>query len=75
MLTTHCYRSDKEIVSKVILWNPNQGKTKVGRLHKNVLDQLKNDMDLDIGDMKNAMKDRNFWKRIVRNSRTTRSTQ
>ena len=47
----HCYRREEEIMSKVILWNPYHGKTKVGRPHNNFLDQLKNDVDMDIGDI------------------------
>ena len=36
--------------------------------HKTYLDQLKDDVILDIGDMANAMKDREVWKRIVTNA-------
>ena len=71
----HCYRSDKEIVNKVIHLNQNNGKTMIGYPHKTFLGQLKNDVDLYIGDMKNAMKYRDVWKRIVTNARATRSTQ
>ena len=52
-------------MSKVILYNTNHVKTKVGRPHKIFVDQLKDDVDLDIGDMTNAMKDRDVWKIIV----------
>ena len=71
----YSYRSDKEIVRKSILCNQNHGKTKVGRPHKTFLDQLKNDVDMDIGDMKNAMKDRYVWKIMLTIARAIRSTQ
>ena len=63
------------MVRKVILWNPNHGKTKVVHPHKTFLDQLKDDVDLDIGVMTNAMKDRGVWKISVTNTRATSSTQ
>ena len=61
-------------MSKFILWNPNLGKTKVGRSYKTQLDQLKDDVDLNIGYMTNGMKDRDVWTIIVMNFRLTRST-
>ena len=71
----HCLRSEEEIVSKVLLWKSNRGKTNVGRPTKTYVDQLKVDVDLGIEDMTNAMKDRTVWKRIVEEARATRSIQ
>ena len=48
-------------VRAVTLWNPDNDKTKVGRLHKTFLDQLKDNVYLDIDDMTNSMKDRDVW--------------
>ena len=71
----HCYRSDNELVSKVILWITNHDKIKGRAPSQNLFSQLKDDVDLDIGDMKNAMKDGVVWKIIVTKARANYSIQ
>ena len=60
----HCFRS-KEVVRKLILWEPRCGKNTRGRPARNFINQLTDDTNLDKEDLEIAMHDREYWKNKV----------
>ena len=60
----HCFRS-KEVIHKLILWEPRCGKNTRGRPAQNFINQLTDDINLDKKDLKIAMSDREYWKNKV----------
>ena len=60
----HCLRS-KEVIHKLILWEPRCGKNTRGRPARNFINQLIDDTNLDKGDLETAMSDREYWKNKV----------
>ena len=67
----HCFRSENEIISGVLMWMPAHGFTKRGRPKRNYIKQLTDDTGLTVEEAKTAMKDRNIWKKIVEYARET----
>ena len=65
----HCWRSKEEVISNVLLWQPSHGKRSRGRPSRNFIDQLTEDTNLDVEDLKTAMNDRTTWKDIVKTVR------
>ena len=62
----HCWRSKNELVSDVLLWQPQHGKNARGRPAKTYIDQLRDDTDLQTSrEMKTAMEDRDGWKKML----------
>ena len=60
----HCFRS-KEVIHKLIQWEPRCGKNTRGRPAGNFINQLTDDTNLDKEDSKTAMSDREYWKKKV----------
>ena len=67
----HCFRSENEIISGVLMWMPAHGFKKRGRPKRNYIKQLTDDTGLTVEEAKTAMKDRNIWKKIVEYARET----
>ena len=61
----HCWRSKNEIISKVLLWEPNHGKRISGKPRRTFVDQLADDSNVSKVDLATAMEDRNYWKERV----------
>ena len=57
----HCWRSKKESVINVLLLTPSHGRTSVGRLVINYLQQLCTDTGCSQEDLLEAMDDRDVW--------------
>ena len=55
----HCFRS-KEVILKLILWEPKCGKNTRGRPARNFINQLTDDTNLDEEDLETTMNDREF---------------
>ena len=60
----HCFRS-KEVVHKLILWEPKCGKNTRRRPTRKFINQLTDDTNLDKEDLETAMNDREYWKNKV----------
>ena len=58
----HCVRSEAEVVSKVLLWQPTHGKRSRGPPKKDYIKLLAEDTGLDTQDLKNCMEDRVLWR-------------
>ena len=69
----HCWRSKKELIADVLLWNPKHGKRSQGRPRKTYIDQLLDDTGCSLEELHNAMEDRVGWKKRVNECRA-RST-
>ena len=62
-LAGHCVRHADEEASKLILWEPSQGRSNVGRRAVTYIDNLKNDTGMDnINELKTAMMERSDWR-------------
>ena len=61
----HCFRS-KEVVHKLILWEPKFGKNTRERPARNFVNQLTDDTDVDKEDLETAMNDREYWKNYLK---------
>ena len=57
-LSGHCWRNISEVVSKVLLWNPQHGRRSRGRHVKTYLDQLKEDTMCTNEELPISMSDR-----------------
>ena len=57
----HCFGS-KEVIHKLILWEPRCGKNTRGRPARTFINQLTDDTNLDKEDLETAMSDREYWK-------------
>ena len=65
-LAGHCMRHPEEEASKLVLWEPKEGKRNVGRRAVSYIDILKQDTGLETTeDLKTAMMDRSGWKRYT----------
>ena len=62
----HCWRSKNEIVSNVLLWQPEHGKTSRGRPVQTFIDQLRDDSGCSIHDLPAAMSEYKGWQARVR---------
>ena len=60
-LTSHCWRSNNELISDVLLWTPSHGGASVGRLTGIYLQQLSTDSGYSVEDLLKAMDDRDEW--------------
>ena len=61
----HSWRRKDELISKVLLWEPNHGHRKKGRPLTTFTDQLRNDTGLTNQELMNIMDDRKEWKKLV----------
>ena len=62
-LAGHCTRHPEEEASKLVLWQPQHGKTNRGRRANTFIDSLLKDTGLEsVEEMRNAMLDRKIWK-------------
>ena len=65
-LAGHCARHPEEVASKLVLWEPLQGKMNVGRRAVTYVDVLKEDTGLETTkELKTAMMERNGWRQRV----------
>ena len=64
-LAGHWHRRTDQIISKVLLWQPKQGKRMRGRPYLTYIDQLCKDTGLNVNELSKAMSDRDKWKVIV----------
>ena len=55
----NCCRSNDELASDLLLWNPKHGMRSRSRPRKSYIDQLKEDTMLNIEELPTAMNDRN----------------
>ena len=58
----HYWRSNNELASDLLLWNPKHDKRSRSRPRKSYIDQLKEGTMLNIEELPTAMNDRNEWK-------------
>ena len=61
----HCWRSKNEIVSDLVLWRPSHGFANRGRPRKTYIDQLTEDTNCKLHELKDEMDERPRWKRRV----------
>ena len=65
MFAGHCRRSENEMVSKVVLWEPKHGWRKQGRPAMTYIDSLVKDTDLTVDELDTCMRDRGTWRTIT----------
>ena len=58
----HCWRSNDEFISEVLLWTPSHGRIKAGRPARTYIQQLCVDTVYSPGDLSEAMDDRERWR-------------
>ena len=63
----HCQRADKEVISSLLLWKPS-GKVQSRRL--TYVDTIIRDSGVPLENLKQAMADRDAWRRISQNTPT-----
>ena len=69
-LAGHCIRHKEEEASKVILWEPTQGRSNVGRRAITYIDNIKNDTGIEeTQELRTAMMDRKYWRQLVSQAR------
>ena len=61
----HCLRSNKKIVSSLVLWISRHGLRKPGRPPTTYVDVLGKDTGLTTDELATTMKDRGVWKAII----------
>ena len=61
----HMWRTNKELVCLLLIWEPKQGTRKRARPAITYDDQLRNGTGLPTKELKNAMEDREIWKILV----------
>ena len=65
-LAGHCARHPEEPASKLVLWQPTEGKRSRGKPATTFIDNLMADTGLNnIRDLEAAMKDREYWRQLV----------
>ena len=64
----HCWRADNELVSTVLLWQPQHGQRSRGRPANTYIDQLVEDTEYEFP---NAMNDRDGWRKRVNECRAS----
>ena len=67
----HYWRADNELVSTVLLWQPQHGQRSRGRPAKTYTDQLVEDTECTLDVLPNTMNDRDGWRKRVNESRTS----
>ena len=65
----HCWRSTKEVIHKVLLWEPSHGKRNRGRPARTFIDQLIDDTGMRKEDLPTVMEDRNVWRSVIKDVR------
>ena len=70
----HCWRSNDELVSDVLMWTPAYGQSKAGRPARTFIQQLCDDTGCNSEDLPKAMNDREAWRERVRDIRADRTT-
>ena len=55
----HCWRSKDELITDILLWTLSLGRAKVGRPARTYIQQLSADTGCSLGDLPDAMDDRN----------------
>ena len=71
----HCYRSKGELVSDVLLWQPQHGKQSVGAPRRNYIKQLTDDTDCCVEDLPVMMANRDAWRELVNSVRAVASNR
>ena len=67
----HCIRHPEEIASKLVLWQPTEGRVNRGRKPTDYIDVIKRDTGLtDTNEIKTVMLDRTKWKDFVKEARS-----
>ena len=61
----HCYRSKRELISDVLLWQPTHGKQSVGAPRRTYIKQLIDDTNCDREDLPVVMANRDAWREMV----------
>ena len=69
MFAGHCRRSEDEMVSKLVLWDPKHGQRKQGRPAMTYVASLTKDTGLTVEELDNCMQDRGVWRSISSSSR------
>ena len=64
-LAGHLHRRKEQLISKLLLWEPKQGKRSRGRPYTTYVNQLCQDTGLNTNQLVRAMDDRSQWKEIV----------
>ena len=59
--TGHCWRSNDELISDVLLWTPTYGQAKAGRPARTYIQQLCEDTGCNPEDLPEAMNNREKW--------------
>ena len=72
--TRHCWRSNDELISDVLLWTPAYGQAKAGRPARTYIQQLCEDTGCSPEDLPEAMNDREKWGERVRDMRASGTT-
>ena len=67
----HCWRSQNEVVSDVLLWLPIHGRRSRGRPAKTFVDQLIEDTSCNYEELPNAMMNREEWRVRVNQCRAS----
>ena len=70
----HCWRSKDELVSNVLRWTPEYGHSKARRPAKTYIQQVCDDTGCNPEDLPEAMNDRETWREMIRDIRTSRTT-
>ena len=70
----HCWRSQDELISDVLLWTPTYGRAKAGRPARTYIQQLCEDTGCNSEDLPEAMSDREKWRERVRDIRASGTT-
>ena len=71
----HCKRAEgRSIVSKLVTWQPTQGRRNKGRPKLTYVDLLQEDTGYEVSEIENSMQDRRFWRAII-NDRQQPSTE
>ena len=60
----HCVRHKVEACDDLIFWQPRNGKRNRGRQPITFIDNLKNDTELDVEEIRNVMRDREDWRKM-----------
>ena len=70
----HCWRSEDEIVSDVLLWTPAYGQSKAGRPARTFIQQLCDHTGCNSEDLPEALNDRETWRERVRDIRASHTS-
>ena len=70
----HCKRAKECPVSKLVTWQPTQGRRTQGRPMKTYVDLLQDDTGYQTNEIETTMNDRRLWRAII-NARQQESTE